>query len=354
MRRVGAPGIVGHFDKGCRELPAVERRQLTGQRHTRSRRPCRLSSARGVACTPEQVVVVSGVQEALDLVARLFLDPGDVVSMEDPGYIGASLTFTALGATILRLPVDSEGAVIAGLRTRPPRLIYVTPGHQFPVGVTMSVARRIALLEYARRSGAVILEDDYDSEYRYGGAPVAALQGLDRHGLVLYTGSFSKVLFPSLRLGYLVVPADLVDRVAALKSLTNRSAPLLDQAVLADVMGQGDFGRHVRRMRAVCAERLAVLLECANQRLGGLLEFSPVEAGLQTMASLCGNIESVAAAAAAERRGVEVTPVRRHLAPHGSGRSGLVLGFASVAPDEIRRGVHALGIALEECRGTRS
>lgn len=312
-----------------------------------------LSSARGVVCTADQVVVVSGVQEALDLVTRVFLEPGDVVCMEDPGYIGASLTFETLGATIARLPVDTDGAVIAGLRGRSPRLIYVTPGHQFPLGVTMAVARRLALLEYARRSDAVILEDDYDSEYRYAGAPVAALQALDRHGLVLYAGSFNKVLFPSLRLGYLVVPPDLVDRMAAVKSIANRGAPLLDQAVLADFMAQGHFGRHVRRMRAVYSERLAVLLGCAEQRLEGLLEFSQVEAGLQTTAWLCGSLDSVAAAEAAEHHDVEVTPLARRFSPGRAGREGLVLGFAAVGAEEIRRGVHDLAVALEECLRTR-
>lgn len=311
-----------------------------------------LSSSRGVACTAEQVVVVSGVQEALDLVSRLFLDPGDVVGMEDPGYVGASLAFAALGATIARLPVDNDGAVIAGLRGPSPRLIYVTPGHQFPLGVAMSVARRLALLEYAHQSDAVILEDDYDGEYRYSGAPVAALQALDQRGLVLYTGSFSKVLFPSLRLGYLVVPGDLVDRVAAVKSIATRGAPLLEQAVLTDFMAQGHFGRHVRRMRNVYAERLGVLLSCAEQRLAGLLAFSPVEAGLQTTAWLGGGIESGAAAAAAERHDVEVTPISRRFPPGRSGQPGLVLGFAAVGPDEIRRGVRDLAAALEECRRT--
>lgn len=312
-----------------------------------------LSASRGVVCTPEQIVVVSGVQEALDLTARVFLDPGDRVCVEHPGYIGASLTFAALGAMITRLPVDPDGMVVRPLRGRPPRLIYVTPAHQFPLGVTMTVTRRLALLEWARRSSAVILEDDYDSEYRYSGAPVPALQGLDRYGLVFYTGSFSKVLFPSLRLGYLVVPTDLVDRVAAMKSIANRCAPSLDQAVLTDFLVEGHFGRHVRRMRAVYAERLGVLLESAAQRLSGWLEFSPVEAGLQTTAWLAGNTDSIAVAEAAARRGVEVTPVSRR-AQRQSMSQGLVVGFAAVEPAEIRRGVRDLAAAFEECQKTRS
>jgi GntR family transcriptional regulator / MocR family aminotransferase len=200
-----------------------------------------LSVSRGVSCVPEQVAIVSGVQEALDLVARLFLNPGDRVCMENPGYIGAALTFDAIGAKLSSLPLDNDGMVLPDARTRNVRLIYVTPAHQFPVGVSMSLSRRLALIDRARRSGALIFEDDYDSEYRYAGPPVPALQGLDRYGLVLYAGSFSKVLFPSLRLGYLVVPLDLVERVAAVKSTARRYEPLLQQAVLNDFIVEGHF-----------------------------------------------------------------------------------------------------------------
>jgi len=205
------------------------------------------------------------------------------------------------------------------------------------------------LLEWALESGAMIFEDDYDSEYRYSGRPVPALQGLDRHGVVLFAGSFSKVLFPSLRLGYLVIPTDLVDYVAATQSVTSRHAPLLEQAVLCDFITEGHFGRHVRRMREVYAERLAVLLECARQRLTGLLEISGVEAGLQTAAWLCGGIDGESAAAAAAAREVEVTPLSRYSRGRPA-REGLQLGFAAVDTREIRRGVLELAAVLEgEC-----
>jgi len=228
----------------------------------------------------------------------------------------------------------------------------VTPAHQFPTGVAMSLPRRLALLEWARSSGALIFEDDYDSEYRYGGRPLPALQGLDRHGQVLFAGSFSKVLFPSLRLGYLVVPADLVDAVGATLSVTNRHAPLLEQAVLADFIAGGHFSRHVRRMRQVYAERLAVLLEHAAERLAGLLEISGVEAGLQTVGWLRGGIDGEAAARAAARRRVEVTPLSRY-SRGAAPREGLQLGFAAVDPPEIRRGVDDLAAALAEEAGER-
>lgn len=199
-----------------------------------------------------------------------------------------------------------------------------------------------------------LIENPASSSTGCAGVEMLRAKALDRRGLVLYTGSFSKVLFPSLRLGYLVVPSDLVDRVAAVKSVATRGAPMLEQAVLADFMAHGHFGRHVRRMRNVYADRLGVLLACAEQRLSGLLELSPVEAGLQTTAWLGGGIESAAdAAAAAERHDVEVTPLSRCFPPGRSGRPGLVLGFAAVGADEIRRGVRDLAVALEECARAR-
>jgi len=215
----------------------------------------------------------------------------------------------------------------------------------------MSLPRRLQLLESAHKSGALILEDDYDSEFRYAGRPVPALQGLDRRGLVLFTGSFSKVLFPSLRLGYLVLPSGLVDRVSATLSITRRHAPLMEQAVLCDFITAGHFGRHLRRMRQIYAERLAVLLHCARQNLAGLLEISGVEAGLQTVGWLQRGLQGESAAAAAAQRNVEVTP----LSIYSQGKAaatGLQLGFAAIDAKEIRRGVQDLAIALETARRT--
>jgi len=191
-----------------------------------------------------------------------------------------------------------------------------------------------------------IFEDDYDSEYRYSGRPVPALQGLDQDGMVLFAGSFSKVLFPSLRLGYLVIPPDLVNYFAAAKSVTNRHAPLLEQAVLCDFITEGHFGRHLRRMREVYAERLAVLMESARQRLAGLLEISNVEAGLQTVGWLRRGIDAQSAAKAAAARDVEVIPLSRY-ARGNVAQDGLQLGFAAVDTREIRRGVLQLAAALE-------
>jgi GntR family transcriptional regulator/MocR family aminotransferase len=305
-----------------------------------------LTTSRGVKCAPGQIAIVSGAQAALDLVARVLLDPGDRVCLEDPGYIGATRVFEALGARISAVSVDDEGMAIPSRRLRGVRLAYVTPAHQFPLGVSMSLPRRLALLEWANESGALIVEDDYDSEYRYAGRPVPALQGLDRDGRVLFAGSFGKVLFPSLRLGYLVIPPDLVDNFAATQSVTSRHAPLLDQAVLCDFIAEGHFGRHVRRMREVYAERRSVLLDSARERLAGLLEITGVEAGLQTAGWLCHGIGAEAAARAAAARDVDVTPLSRYTRARMP-RDGLKLGFAAVDGEEIRRGVRDLAAALE-------
>jgi GntR family transcriptional regulator/MocR family aminotransferase len=306
-----------------------------------------LNTSRGTHCKAEQVMIVSGTQEALDLTARLLLNPGDPVCMEEPGYPGAALAFEALGAKICAVPVDGEGMALPGAQARRAKLVYATPGHQFPLGTTMSLARRLQLLEWARRSCALIFEDDYDSEFRYTGRPIPALQGLDQQGSVLFAGSFSKVLFPSLRLGYLVLPPDLIEHFAAAKTVLNRHAPPFEQTVLCDFIVEGHFARHLRRMREVYAERLSVLTEHARQKLKGLLELSSVEAGLQTVGWLQQGIDSRAARRAAAARKVEVMPLRFY-SRGPMQREGLQLGFAAVNAQEIKRGVHQLAAALEE------
>lgn len=305
-----------------------------------------LTTFRGVRCTPAQVAIVSGVQEALDLVTRVVLDRGDRVCLEDPGYMGAALAFEAAGAKIVSVGVDKEGMKVPSARIRGARLAYVTPGHQFPLGVSMSLPRRLALLEWARQSNAFIFEDDYDSEYRYSGRPLPSLQGLDRNGLVLFAGSFSKVMFPALRHGYLVIPPDLVEYFAATKSLGMRHAPLLDQAVLCDFIAEGHFGRHIRRMREVYAERLSALVESAKEEVAGVLEISAVEAGLQSVGWLGDGLDSRAVSKAAAERGVEASPVSRYSRTLRI-PEGLQLGFAAVDEREIRRGMRELAVVLE-------
>jgi GntR family transcriptional regulator/MocR family aminotransferase len=304
-----------------------------------------LATSRGVRCTADQVVVVSGTQEALDLTARVLVRPGDRALVEDPGYDGAVAAFEAHGARVTGVAVDGEGMVVPPARARGARLAYVTPAHQFPLGVSMSLRRRLEVLDWARRSGTLVVEDDYDSEYRYAGRPLPALQGLDRDGLILLAGSFSKVLFPALRLGYLVVPETLVDAFRATKSVASRHAPLLDQAVLCDFITAGHFGRHIRRMREIYAERLGVLLAGVRERLAGSLAILDVEAGLQAAALLPTGTDDERVAAAAAARGIEVIPLSRY-ARAAAGRAGLQLGFAAVDPDGLRRGIEGLADIL--------
>jgi len=308
-----------------------------------------LVAPRGVKCVPEQIAVVSGTQEALDLAAHLFLNPGDRVCVENPGYPGARRAFRAVGARAVSIEIDDEGATTPSAPLGDVRLAYLTPGHQFPLGVCMSLSRRLAMLEWARRTGAILFEDDYDSEYRYAGKPVPALQGLDRHGVVLFAGSFSKVLFPALRLGYLVVPLDLVERVTALQSIRTRHAPTLTQAILCDFIAEGHFARHVRRMREVYAERLGVLLDAARERLEGALAITGVEAGLQTAAWLTAGHDASDVESRAAERDVDVTALGRYTEGRVR-RQGLHLGFAAVDVTEIRRGVRELASVLERIR----
>lgn len=317
-----------------------------------------LNSSRGVACRPEQVAIISGMQEALDLAARLFINPGDRVAIENPGYIGAVAAFEAAGAKISALRVDEEGVCLDTKTLRNCRLLYVTPAHQFPLGITMSLRRRLDLLKWARETNAIIFEDDYDSEYRYCGKPVPALQGLDCGGQVVFAGSFSKVMFPSLRLGYLVVPNDLVGPLGAVKSVATSHSSLLEQAVLCDFMREGHYGRHIRRMREIYSERQQALMTESRKHLKGLLEVSTIEAGLQTVGWLADGVSGIAAAEAASKRGVEVVPLSSYSTSvraciwnaKSGGREGLQLGFAAIEPQQIKHGVRELAAALEGLR----
>ncbi len=306
-----------------------------------------LGPARAVRCSPEQVIVVSGSQQALDLCARVLLDPGDAAWVEDPGYGGARAALLGAGAELVPVPVDAEGLDVgAGVALRAgARLACVTPSHQYPLGATMSLARRLELLRWAGRSGAWVLEDDYDSEYRYSGRPLEALQGLDLGGRVVYVGTFSKILYPSLRLGYLVVPPDLVDAFTAARELSDRQPPGLDQAVLADFVGEGHFARHLRRTRALYAERQAVLVEEAGRRLSGRLDVAPAQAGMHLVGWLPAGEDDRKASQRAAERGVEAPAVSLY-GGSPDDRGGLLLGYAAFGEAAIREGVRHLAEAL--------
>ena len=312
-----------------------------------------LRAARGVRCTADQVMVTAGSQQALDLASRVLLDAGDRVWLEDPGYHGARGAFTAAGATIVPVPVDQDGLDVLAGRTLAPdaRLAFVTPSRQLPLGSTLSLVRRVALLEWASTSRAAIFEDDYDSEFRYASRPLPALQGLDRHGCVIYAGTFSKVTFPSLRLGYLVVPTPLIDAFAAARHFIDFHSPFLEQAVMTDFIVEGHFERHIRRMRAIYHERQVLLVSLARERLGGLLDVRPADAGMTVVGWLGGGLDDVTTTRAAERAGLYVLPLSplavRPIAP------ALLLGYAGVRDDEIREGVNRLAIVLEQLARSR-
>jgi GntR family transcriptional regulator/MocR family aminotransferase len=241
-----------------------------------------LNTARALHCEADQIMVVSGSQQALELSARVLLERGEPVWLEDPGYSGAREAFTLTGARLVPIPVDEEGLdVAAGIARCPrPRAVYVTPSHQYPLGVTMSASRRLKLLDFAQESGAWIIEDDYDSEYRYGSQPVPALQGLDRDARVIYIGTFSKVLFPALRLGYLVMPPDLVPYFARVRDAADICPPTLYQAVLSDFIAAGHFARHLRRMRSIYQQRRQALVQALEGELGSLLRVVGDPAGM--------------------------------------------------------------------------
>lgn len=307
-----------------------------------------LRAARGVNCSPAQVIITSGSQQALYLIAVMLLAPGDQAWVEEPGYRGINASLRAAGAATCPVPVDAEGLCVGvGAQHWPQaRLAYVTPTHQLPLGMTMSLQRRLELLDWAARRRMWIVEDDYDSEYRYTGPPLASLQSLDRAGSVLYVGSMSKVLFPGLRLGYLVVPEALADAFAQGKAILDRHTALMPQAVLADFIAGGHYARHIRRSREAYAERRDTLLEALARHLPDTLAPGAADTGLHLPVRFRDTRDDHAAARAGLARGLELRALSQFYNEDGvrgqARESGLLLGFAAITPAEIRRGVLAL------------
>ena len=309
-----------------------------------------LRASRGVNCTPEQIVITSGSQQALFLLSTLLLAPGDAAWVENPGYRGATAPLHAGQARITPVPVDAEGLSVAyGARHCPDaRLIFVTPSHQLPLGVTMSLQRRLELLAWAGANRAWVIEDDYDSEYRYSGPPLASLQSLDSAGCVIYVGTLSKVLFPGLRLGYLVAPLPLVKSIVQAKAVIDRHTAIVPQMVLADFIAEGHFKRHIKRTRDAYAERRAALLEALEAQLADELVCGPSDAGLDVAVYFKQPHDEIALAEAALARGIEVRPLSHYAStlanavPAYNQSQGLLLGFASVPVAEIRRSVAVL------------
>ncbi|MET0553331.1 MAG: PLP-dependent aminotransferase family protein [Vicinamibacteria bacterium] len=324
------------------------RRNLLGYGDAMGHRPLRealaayLRTARAVRCEADQIMVVSGSQHALEIAARVLLDRGSAVCIEEPGYSGVQEVLDRADARVVPVRVDAEGLDVdaAAARCPSPRAVYVTPSHQYPLGVTMSAGRRLQLLDWARRTGAWVLEDDYDSEYRYESLPIAALQGLDRDARVVYFGTFSKVLFPALRVGYLVIPPDLVARFAAVRQAMDIMAPTLTQAVLADFLEEGHFGRHLRRMRQLYGARRDALVAAIRRELGEALQVQGDQAGVHLVATLAKTADDRAIAERAARAGLWVMPLSSCYAGRAA-RRGFVLGYggteAEEMPDAVRR-----------------
>lgn len=306
-----------------------------------------LRNGRGLACDPRQIVITCGAQQAISLCAQLLVRPGDRVAVENPGYRAAAHAFAAAGADLRGVPLDGEGLDTKALSAiEGCRLAYVTPSHQYPTGVTLSLARRLELLEWAERQDGWIVEDDYDGEYRYSGTPLAPLAALDRQGRVLYVGTFCKIAFPALRLGYLVLPPALAEAFAQRQAVEMRHSEIGNQAVMAEFIAGGHFQRHVRRMRQAARQRRDALLGAWPQVIPGCAPLPCVEAGLH----LCVRVDSLARerelVSAARAAGVEMNALSDYWledsAEPGDARAGLVLGFAAVPEAQIVEAVQVL------------
>jgi GntR family transcriptional regulator / MocR family aminotransferase len=305
-----------------------------------------LRTARGVRCEAEQIMIVSGSQQALDISDRVLLEPGSRVWMEEPGYRYARRVFALNHCSVVPVPVDNEGLNVAvGVkRYRKARAALVTPSHQYPLGVTMSASRRLQLLDWAERSRSWILEDDYDSEFRYEGQPISSLQGLDPNSRVVYIGTFSKVLFPSLRLGYLVIPRDLVEHFASVRLAMDISPSTFSQAVLADFISEGHFSRHIRRMRMLYQERRNALVNCLEKEFGHAVKITGEQAGMH----LCVVLDGISDRKIADRAalaGLWLVPLSSSYmgrAPH----QGFILGFGSTPASEMSNAVRKLRAAI--------
>ncbi len=321
--------------------------QLAGLRHLREAIAEQVQS-RGTRCEADQVQVVMGAQRGLDLIAHMLLDPGDSAWMEDPGYTGARGAFAAAGANVVSVPVDAEGMIIDASSGGDARLAYVTPSCQFPLGIAMSLPRRHQLLEWARRSQAWIVEDDYDCDIHHRSQPLPCLHALDPDGRVIYVATFSKALFPALRLGFLIVPRDLQSGFNTARLATDLHPPVLDQMVLAAFISRGHYARHIRRMQAAYAERLEALRR-AIERSGAPLRLRPVQSGMHAVVDVIGvSAERLHAEAAA--LGVESMPLSAYYFGASDRPNALLLGFGAATPAAIRAGVSRLARAIESVK----
>ena len=311
----------------------------------------RLHAARGIVCTADEIVVTSGFQQALDLCGRLLLDPGDRVVVEDPGYPAAHAVLAAAGAEVIRVPVDEHGLDLTRLPSDrvSVRAMYITPSHQFPTGVVMPAARRYALLEWAKRRGTVIIEDDYDGEFRYLGRPIAALAALEPAAPVIYCGTFAKSLFPSLRLGYMKVPHGFAAAASSCKWLQDLSSSLLLQRMVGSLMATGEYDRHIRRMQRRYRTRRHTLLTALRRHLGDAAEVHGSAAGLHIAVWLpqLPPDQVTALVGACSERGVSVYSIAAH-STRSLPRAGLLLAYGLLESKQIEEGIRLLGEAYQE------
>jgi GntR family transcriptional regulator / MocR family aminotransferase len=307
-----------------------------------------LQAARGVRCGPEQVVITAGTQQAIDIVARVMQGPDKEVWIEDPGYSLTHLALVAAGVKVCPIPVDQHGVDVAeGIRRAPKaRAVFITPSHQFPKGVVLSMARRLELLAWARESGAWIVEDDYASEFRYGGRPLASLQGLDEAERVIYIGTLNKALFPGLRLGYAVLPPSLVRAFVTARYLMDRQPSSLCQAVVAAFMEEGHFAAHIRRMRQMYRDQRDALVAALRRRVGDHLTVDPPDQGMHLVAYTRRGLSDVTIEQAAREHGVVVRAMSR-LYVEAPAQSALMLGFSGYPRQLIAPAIARLARAFE-------
>jgi GntR family transcriptional regulator / MocR family aminotransferase len=325
--------------------------EAAGYRPLREAVAAHFAASRGVHCDIEQIFITNGAQQALDLVARVLLEEGDKVWIEDPCYQEALGVFRAVGAQIVPVAVDAEGFDLTSAEnlSEAAKLVYITPSHQYPTGVTMSLARRLNLLEWARKTGAWIIEDDYNSEFRYAGRPLASLQNLDKTERVIYVGTFSKTIFPALRLGCMVVPKNLIEIFRAARNLCDCHSPIFEQAILADFIAEGHFARHLRRMRTLYEKRQHFLVAEAEKYLRGLLKVSKANSGMHLIGWLDEGFNESEVADKAFENDLNLTPLSTYCIDNKL-PPGVIIGYTGFNEKEIKEGIEKLKKVLESIK----